>query len=192
MRIRVRWLISTRWLGLLAGFVVVSNHAFADDEASRRAFVESLTRRASIPATRDVVKPAIDHRSTSTGVRDASRVQETAHHGGANSPALARVPTATGSPGGVAALSPLVATGFGLGRDLYISALFPGILGRSPTESELYFWSRKLRRGASTQQVANEIWQSKEHRLLIKEHRAPNIPLKRVEIYAVGYANDNK
>ena len=48
----------------------------------------------------------------------------------------------------------------------YVTSLYDTLLGRPPDPGGLNLWGEQLEQGASPQQVAQEIWQSAEHRAL--------------------------
>ena len=62
------------------------------------------------------------------------------------------------------------------GRDSFIESLYPQILGDNAAQSESDYWSGVLARGVSAEAVARSIWDSREHRTLVRMHEAPGIP----------------
>ena len=87
--------------------------------------------------------------------------------------------SASGSqPLGVAAATPVVASGQGTGRDAFVETLYSQILNRDPAQNELDYWTRLLARGFTPYVVATAIWHSQEHRSLMRSHMAPDIPLR--------------
>jgi hypothetical protein len=70
-----------------------------------------------------------------------------------------------------------LASGFGAGRDAFVTTLYLEQLGRLPEPSGLWFWSGRLALGVRPASVAASIWASSEHRLLQQQGRAPHISL---------------
>ena len=62
------------------------------------------------------------------------------------------------------------ASGFGSGRDAFVTALYRENLGRLPEPSGLRFWSGLLARKIQPRTVAFAIWRSPEHRSLLSRH----------------------
>ncbi|MHC5536888.1 FG-GAP-like repeat-containing protein [Singulisphaera rosea] len=60
-------------------------------------------------------------------------------------------------------------SGFGSGRDAFVTSLFETILKHAPDLVSLSFWSRRLRAGASQLFVARRIWRSPEHHVSPRE-----------------------
>ena len=77
------------------------------------------------------------------------------------------------------------ASGFGAGRDAFVSRLYHDDLNRLPEPHGLRFWSRTLARRAAPHTVARAIWLSREHRNLQSLHLAPSmafaVPFRRHE-----------
>ena len=57
----------------------------------------------------------------------------------------------------------------------FVTTLYREILGHNPNPASLNFWVKRLLAGTSQNQVALAIWNSPEHRTLVKRHRAPQI-----------------
>jgi Domain of unknown function (DUF4214) len=74
---------------------------------------------------------------------------------------------------------PPFSSGFGAGRDAFVRTLYLEDLGRPPESSGLRFWSGVLFAGVKPKTVAVAIWNSPEHRTLVKQHLAPGIPFRR-------------
>ena len=137
------------------------------DDAQKRLFAARLKRREHISATQSARSAEADH----------------ANHGkvGAHQPARSAVdisraaPRATGPSLGLPAATAVVPSGNGVGRDAFIESLYQEILGRDPSQSDLDFWTRALARGATTETIARTLWDSREHRSLVRHHDAPNI-----------------
>ena len=85
--------------------------------------------------------------------------------------------TSTAVYGVTAATNVIPASGYGSGRDAYVEALYPLILGRAATQSDVDYWARVLYGGTQASSVAESIWNSQEHRSLQRSGEAPNIPL---------------
>jgi hypothetical protein len=177
---RLRLVCGTFALVAIVGW---SGVARADGDAGRRAYVEALSRRAKTEMTRAAAK-------ASEASHKAAETRTLAHHKG--SPVLSKVSSTAPTSMGAAALSPLTATGYGLGRDLFINYFYPGALDRAPVESELEYWSGLLAKGVKPEIIASAIWNSQERRLLVNEGLAPKYTLKEVYIWSIGAANANK
>ncbi len=78
-----------------------------------------------------------------------------------------------------ASSSPSSYSGYGLGRDGFVTVLFREVLGRDPRFDELTTWSRRLAQGTNPSRVATSLWSSPEHRRLVKQKGDPKIPLRR-------------
>ncbi|MGO9809857.1 MAG: putative Ig domain-containing protein [Isosphaeraceae bacterium] len=76
-------------------------------------------------------------------------------------------------------LSAPSASGFGAGRDAFVTVLYHDDLNRLPEPSGLRFWSRTLYEGAKPLAVAGAIWHSREHRALQSLHLAPATGFRR-------------
>lgn len=76
-------------------------------------------------------------------------------------------------------VTPSPASGFGVGRDAFVSRLYRDDLGRSPEPSGLRFWSGVLASGVKPKTVALAIWRSPEHRTLVNQHMIPPITFQR-------------
>jgi hypothetical protein len=70
-------------------------------------------------------------------------------------------------------------SGFGAGRDAFVTTLYTEDLGRSPEPSGLQFWSGRLAARVKPKTVALAIWRFPEHRALVKQHLAPPISFRR-------------
>jgi len=143
------------------------------DDAQKRDFAELLARRAK-------TLQAESRREIAADDRTARRTAETT--------TLARstgVRLFAPSSVGVASATPLVPSGFGAGRDAFVEALYPGILGRDPTQSELDYWSGVLKSGVKPNVVATEIWRSREHRTELRMHTSPGVPYNVAYRYAL-------
>ncbi len=95
-------------------------------------------------------------------------------------------------PLGVSAATPVVASGYGTGRDAFVETLYSQILNRDPAQTELDYWTRLLARGFTPYVVATAIWNSQEHRSLMRSHMAPDIPLRDAYRYAYFRGLRNK
>jgi len=81
--------------------------------------------------------------------------------------------------GTAAVVSGPLVSGFGAGRDAFVTTLYLEALGRLPEPSGLRFWSGVLDKGVRPKTVAAAIWKSPEHRSLVRQHLAPGIPFRR-------------
>ena len=165
-----------RWILLLSaiGSLIATNEALAESKstASKRTFATLLARGAAVATSRSskaaVVKERTAHPTLATSqVARAASVK----------PITARTIF------GVSAATNVVPppSGYGSGRDAFVEALYPQILARAATESDLDYWSRVLYNGTHANVVAESIWNSQEHRSLERAGEAPNIP------YATAY-----
>ena len=68
-------------------------------------------------------------------------------------------------------------SGFGPGRDAFVSTLYGEQLDRLPEPHGLRYWSGKLAAGMRPQTAAFAIWRSPEHRALVRQQLAPPITL---------------
>ena len=57
----------------------------------------------------------------------------------------------------------------------FVTTIYREILGHNPNQASLNSWVKHLLAGTSQNQMALAIWNSPEHRTLVKRHRAPNI-----------------
>ena len=79
----------------------------------------------------------------------------------------------TGQIGGV--LVPPISTpqttpsGFGPGRDAFVTSLYSDVLGRSPEPAGLSFWSKQLASKVRPKTVARAFWASRERQILLSE-----------------------
>ncbi len=141
-------------------------------EAKKRAFAELLAKRT---------------KAERAHTAHAARVHAAAM------PQLARIHTTTAAtPAGIPAISPVAPSGFGFGRDAFVEAPYPEILGRSASQSEVDYWARLLVLGVPPHQVADFIWFSPEHRAEVASGTAPGIPLNQAYRAARAYGNANK
>ena len=60
-------------------------------------------------------------------------------------------------------------------QTVFVTTLYRDILGRAPDSAGLSYWVNHLLAGTSQNQVALAIWNSPEHRTLVRRHRAPQI-----------------
>jgi hypothetical protein len=70
-------------------------------------------------------------------------------------------------------------SGFGPGRDAFVTTIYREQLGRFPEFAGLRYWSGKLAAGVRPLTVAYAIWNSPEHRRLVHQNLAPAISLQR-------------
>jgi Domain of unknown function (DUF4214) len=175
-----------RWIFLLygIGWLVASDSAVAESksDASKRSFAALLARRATVAAARTEKAAARDERAAHPTI--ATKVVAKAHavHSTPVTNHVARASsvkpvTSTAVYGVTAATNVVPPSGYGSGRDAYVEALYPELLGRAATQSDVDYWSRVLYRGTQASSVAESIWNSQEHRSLERSGKAPNIPL---------------
>ena len=163
------------------------------DDSQKRLFAARLTRGARISATsptRSVSAHAALRKVEAS--RPASFANDISSASAARLALAARAaPSATGQSLGIPMATPCVPSAHGSGRDAYVEALYPQILGRKATQCEVDYWARVLASGVRADVVAELVWKSREHRSLVRSGEAPNIPLGRAyrTAYAAGLAN---
>ena len=64
----------------------------------------------------------------------------------------------------------LIPSGYGTGRDAFVNRLYTELLGRQAGTLELRHWARILAHRGNPKSVALAFWESREHRLLVKQH----------------------
>jgi len=84
----------------------------------------------------------------------------------------------TATLGLTATATPLV-SGYGRGHDAFVTEVYLKDLGRLPDERELKLWSKRLESGVDREAVALRIWDSKEHRELVKSGLVARIRFRR-------------
>jgi len=57
----------------------------------------------------------------------------------------------------------------------FVTTIYREMLGHNPNQASLNSWVKRLLAGTSQNQMATAIWNSPEHRTLVKRHRAPQI-----------------
>jgi hypothetical protein len=92
-----------------------------------------------------------------------------------SSPPISDTKTFTVTVEDVAPLS----SGFGAGRDAFVTMLYTEDLGRQPEPSGLRFWSGLLFAGVKPKTVAFGIWNSPEHHALVNQHLITPITFER-------------
>jgi uncharacterized repeat protein (TIGR01451 family) len=70
-------------------------------------------------------------------------------------------------------------------RPRFVTALYNEILGRFPEPHGLAYWVGRLKARSSPRRVARAIFDSREHRRLVRQHLDPRIPLRRAFLDAV-------
>jgi hypothetical protein len=146
--------------------------AESNTASSKRAFAAVLARKAKIAAAK-AERQASEHASRERLARAAPAPSPTP---------VARAalikPVASSSVYGVSAATSVVPpSGYGSGRDAYVEALYPQILARAATQSDVDYWARVLASGTRASTVAEAIWNSQEHKTLERSGQAPDIPL---------------
>jgi hypothetical protein len=170
--------------------------AQSHDEAEERKFAAQLSRRAHLstarPARPSVARPTV--RKVEKPQSAASTVDAARFGMPHISQAMRGRRGPTGESLGMAAATPVNPSGYGTGRDAFVESLYPQILGRNAQQNEVDYWSRALARGGPPEAVAQLIWNSREHRSLIRNHEAPGIPFTTAyqTAYAVGLKNKQK
>ena len=77
-------------------------------------------------------------------------------------------------PGPIPPALPL-SSGFGAGRDAFVTSFYGEVLGEAPNQASLSFWSGLLLAGKTPLAVARRIWNSPDHRALEHEALAPAV-----------------
>jgi hypothetical protein len=70
-------------------------------------------------------------------------------------------------------------------RPRFVTTLYEEILDRFPEPRGLAYWIGRLKAGSSRYRVARAIFDSREHRRLVRQHLDPHIPLRRAFLDAV-------
>ncbi len=65
------------------------------------------------------------------------------------------------------------------GRLAFLAVLYDDILGRAPEPFGLQYWMKELGHGLKPRVVPPLFWNSTEHRILTRQHRAPQITLRK-------------
>jgi hypothetical protein len=68
-----------------------------------------------------------------------------------------------------------LSSGFGVGRDAFVSTFYNEAFGYGPDQASLSYWSGLLRAGASSLAVARKIWDAPAHRA--REHEQGDAPI---------------
>jgi len=171
----------------LLGFacLIVSTEARAQspDEARKRAFAELLARKAKAANAAESRREAAESRRE-IAAADHHTARQTAVPTGLKqwTAVLQRVES---SAGGYYPVSPVVASGFGAGRDAFVDSFYPAVLGRNPTQQEEDYWSGILASGVKPNVVATLIWDSPEHRAELQTHTSPGVPYHVAYRYAL-------
>jgi hypothetical protein len=74
---------------------------------------------------------------------------------------------------GLSAATPVTPSGFGVGRDAFVETFYFETFGREISQAELDRISGAIAHGAHPMTVASALWDSPEHRALVKSHSAP-------------------
>jgi hypothetical protein len=161
-------------------FAVTEAVAQSKSAASKRSFATLLARKAEVAESR-AQTARVAFASTTAPTRVTNDVARSAVR-----PLIARA--AYGVSASTAVVPP---SGYGSGRDAYVEALYPQILGRTATQSDVDYWARVLASGVHADTVARQIWNSQEHKSLERSGQAPDVSLKTAydRAYAVGLAN---
>jgi hypothetical protein len=182
---------------ILVGFscLIANTKAQAQtrEEAQKRAFAELLARRATaVRADSRREEPATDSLTERRTAQSEVQAQSTAsilRRMHSTSPFFAPDSPLGASSDGVASASPVVPTRCVSPRVAFVDELYRLILGRTPAEQEERYWARLLvMRGARPIGVAESIWRSREHRTLVREHKAPGIPFEHAYRRSYAYA----
>jgi hypothetical protein len=165
-------------------------HAQSDEDARKRSFADLLARRAKPTHGESGRETAGAHRTanrTTQTPSDARSTEARSQLAPSTSPLVASVAPLAANATGVPSATPVAPSGYGPGRDAFVESLYTQILGRNALQSEVDYWSSVLARGATTNRVANLIWNSREHRTLVRNHEAPGIPLRIAYRNAIAY-----
>lgn len=149
---RYRILIASGVIAMILGGVGVRKAEAAD---KRQQFAEALKRRNS-------VRPNAGHSRKVSPASMRNQVATSAQ------PNLSSVRS-----NGTTAASPLNPSGFGAGRDAFVTTMFEQTFGRQPGQDELDHFSRSLYRGQTPLTKAKILWLSPEHRAMLRDGTAP-------------------
>ncbi len=138
------------------------------DDVEKHAFAKLLARRAKASQAESRPEITVADRTARGTAETTSLPQSTT--------LLPRFAVSAASSTGVPAATPIVPSGNGPARDALVDALYSNILGRDLTQAELDYWSRELYSGVRYHEVARRIWNSQEHRQLVRLGEAPHIP----------------
>jgi hypothetical protein len=61
------------------------------------------------------------------------------------------------------------------GSEAFVTSLYHDMLGRAAEPAGLRFWMGRMDAGARVNNIARQIWTSREHRSLVRHHPAPKI-----------------
>lgn len=157
--------------------------AESERDAQKRSFAELLARRTKADAARESAAAARKSKSALQSRATDALKGSTA----STSPLFSRVSQLNSSAVGVNPATLVVPSGFGAGRDAYTEELYVLMLGRDITQPELDYWSKTLASGVNPFTVAESIWYSSEHRILVQEGQAPGIPLRLSYFTSLAY-----
>jgi hypothetical protein len=163
------------------------------DDSQKRLFAARLTRTARIAATQAPrsANTRGESRNVESSPRKRSATDATRSAPSHHAHAARATPVVTGPTLGISPATVVTPSGYGSGRDAYVEALYPQILGRVATQSDVDYWARLLASGVHADIVAEDIWNSQEHKTLVRNGDAPGIPLQTAYLhaYAIGLAN---
>jgi hypothetical protein len=83
----------------------------------------------------------------------------------------------------------ILPSGFGAGRDAFVTELYRLHLGRDPEPKGHRYWARLLARGMKPMAVVRVIWSSREHRAAVRERHVPRVSLSRSYAQAIRAGN---
>jgi Domain of unknown function (DUF4214) len=150
------------------------------ENTQKRLFAERLSRLA-IESARSAADARAAERKKKAHKPVRSAVDVSVAVSRANGPNL-----------GVPAATPVVPPGREPSRDAFIETLYTQILGFDASESDLHHWTRALERGEDRERIAIALWDSKEHRLLVRRHESPGIRFRKAYLDALEAARRAK
>lgn len=164
-------------LGIVVLIACGEGGARAQEPDRKRLFAGALRRREAVARQAEHAAGPSSH----VAARDAVAREKTR----ADSVTPSTGPSPTGFAG-LASASPLHPSGFGVGRDEFVDAFYQETFGRNPSQQELDRLSRSLARGVSPLTLASSLWNSPEHRRLVRMGLAPKITFRQAYDNAIA------
>lgn len=164
-------------VGLLMGETCVQAQSA---DAAKRSFAELLARRERQSVAKE--RRVID-------ARFAARRGVTKSHPTLTSRPLVEASRFTSSGfHGLVSATPINPSGNGPGRDVFVETMYFETFGREPTQRELDHLTRRLGRTVSTITLATYLWDSPEHRMMMRSSPQDPHSVTFLEAYRIAYA----
>lgn len=149
-------------------------------DAAKRSFAELLTRREKESAAKERrlmdarlaarQGGAVPHRTLTTRpLVEASRFSSSGFHG-------------------LVSATPINPSGNGPGRDAFVETMYFETFRRGPKQRELDHLTRRLGRTVSTITLATYLWDSPEHRMILRSQPKGTPAITFQEAYRIAYA----